>query len=256
MLQVVKIGGNVIEDEKQLSQFLNLFSKLKGPKILVHGGGKRATALLKKLGIEPRMHQGRRITDQDTLEVATMVYGGLVNKKMVAQLQALGVNAIGLSGADANSILAHKRPIKEVDYGFAGDVDTVQHETLAQLLELKLTPVFCALTHDGNGQLLNTNADTIAAELAIGLSHHHDVCLNYCFELTGVLRDLNDPDSLIPKVNNTTYDALQKEGIIAEGMLPKMKNCYHALNNGVKQVKIGNLNLLDQNQKIFTEITL
>jgi acetylglutamate kinase len=256
MLRIVKIGGNVIEVEKELSKFLSLFAAISGPKILVHGGGKKASNLLPKLGITPHMHNGRRITDEATLEVVTMVYAGLVNKKLVAQLQSLGVNAIGMSGADANSILAHKRVVTDIDYGYAGDVDKVDGKMLTALIDLGLTPVFCALTHDKKGQLLNTNADTIAATIAEGMSPYMDVELNYCFELPGVLKNINDPESLIPKIDSDSYKVLQEDGIIATGMLPKMKNCFEALKGGVKIVKIGNLNMLEPNVELFTEIIL
>ena len=189
-LSVVKIGGNVIEDEKALDVFLTVFSKLEGLKILVHGGGKLATQLATKLGIESKMIDGRRITDAETVDIITMVYGGLANKKIVAQLQAKNTNAIGLSGADGNSIQAHKRPVKEIDYGFVGDIDSVNSGLLTKLLSADLTPIFCALSHDGAGQLLNTNADTIASEIAIGMASSYETTLYYCFEKKGVLMDI------------------------------------------------------------------
>lgn len=255
-LSIVKIGGNIIEDSDALDQFLTLFAQLPGHKILVHGGGKKATQLLPKLGIEPKMVNGRRITDAATLEVVTMVYGGLVNKNVVAQLQAKGVNAIGLSGADANTIQAQKRPVTEIDYGFAGDVKGVDGKTISQLINLGLTPVFCALTHNQKGQLLNTNADTITSEVAIGLSDFYNTTIYYCFELDGVLEDINRKDSVIKYIDTTTYDALVAKGIIADGMLPKMHNCFHALNNGVKQVKIGNLGMFQTANTNYTTLVL
>ena len=186
-LKVIKIGGNIIDKEKTLSDFLIEFSKLNGPKILVHGGGKLATKLANQLGIEVKMTNGRRITDADTLNIITMVYAGKINKNIVAKLQALNCNSIGFSGADGNSVVSYKRPIKEVDFGFVGDVEKVNTSILNVLLKNRVTPVFCALTHDGNGQLLNTNADTIASELAIGIANHFNTELYYCFEKSGVL---------------------------------------------------------------------
>lgn len=255
-LSVFKIGGNIIEDEAELQKFLQFFSLMDSPKILVHGGGKKASELLTKLGIEPKMIDGRRITDNDTLDVAVMVYGGLVNKKIVAKLQALNTNAIGLSGADANSVQAYKRPVKEVDYGFAGDVEVIAAKTISAMLSIGLTPVFCALTHDKKGQLLNTNADTIAAELSIGLSDRYKVVLNYCFELKGVLSDIDDENSLIKKIDSNSYEDLVSQGIIANGMLPKLHNCFHALKKGVNEVRIGNLGLFDNEDTNYTRLVL
>ncbi|MEN1784547.1 MAG: acetylglutamate kinase [Bacteroidota bacterium] len=255
-LNIVKIGGNLIEDPVALQQFLECFAALSGPKLLVHGGGKKAAALLPQLGITPKMVDGRRITDEATLDVVVMVYGGLINKTLVAQLQALSVNAIGMSGADANSIQAHKRPVKEIDYGFAGDVESVNAETIAQLLQLGLTPVFCALTHDQQGQLLNTNADTIAAVLAIGLSTHFRTILNYCFELNGVLCNLEDKNSVIKQIDTPTYQQLLADGTIAAGMLPKLHNCFDALQQGVSEVRIGNLGLFKKEKAIYTRLVL
>lgn len=255
-LSIVKIGGNVIESKDALKKFLGFFSKIKGPKILVHGGGKLATHLLQRLEIEPKMVGGRRITDAESLDVITMVYGGLTNKNMVAQLQALNCNAIGLSGADGNTIIAHKRPVKEIDYGFAGDVDGINAGLLSHLLTLGLTPVFCALTHDGKGQLLNTNADTIASEVAIGLSQLYDTTLYFCFEKKGVLRDVADDDSVIKHIDSAVYDSLLKQGIIADGMLPKLENCFHALRHQVVKVCIGNISMLEENASPYTTITL
>jgi len=245
-LSIIKIGGNIIEDKAELQRFLSLFSHLNGPKILVHGGGKKATQMLPKLGIEPKMVNGRRITDEATLEVVTMVYGGLVNKNVVAKLQALGCNALGMSGADANAIMAHKRPVKDIDYGFAGDVDSVSAETITKILNIGLTPIFCALTHNQKGQLLNTNADTIASTVSIGLSDYFDTTLFYCFELDGVLKNINDKTSIIRKIDSGSYKNLLDEGIIADGMLPKMHNCFHALKEGVSEVRIGNLGLFEK----------
>lgn len=256
LLSIIKIGGNVIENKTELSKFLTLFCSLEGFKILVHGGGKLATEIAKKMGIESNMVGGRRVTDQQSLEVITMVYAGLTNKNIVAQLQAKNCNAIGMSGADGNAIQAHKRPVKDIDYGFAGDVDGVNEGLLSHLLTLGLTPVFCAMTHDGKGQLLNTNADTIASELAIGLGGRYETTLYYCFEKNGVLKEVSDDLSVIEHIDTRTYKDLLEQGIIADGMLPKMTNCFHALNNGVTKVCIGNMSMLVKKEKLYTTITL
>ncbi|TDS12535.1 N-acetylglutamate kinase [Maribacter caenipelagi] len=255
-LSVVKIGGNVIEDENALDTFLTAFSKIEGLKILVHGGGKLATQLATKLGIESNMVDGRRITDAETVDVITMVYGGLANKKIVAQLQAKNINAIGLSGADGNSIQAHKRPVKEIDYGFVGDIEGVNPELISNLLSINLTPIFCALSHDGAGQLLNTNADTIASEIAIGMASTYETTLYYCFEKKGVLMDVADDNSVVKHINTATYQKLLSDNIIADGMLPKLHNCFHALNNTVSKVCLGDVTMLDKNTELFTTIKL
>tara|TARA_R110000868_G_scaffold5985_6_gene34767 strand:+ start:24916 stop:25692 length:777 start_codon:yes stop_codon:yes gene_type:complete len=255
-LKIVKIGGNIIEDDGSLKAFLKLFSKLKGHKILVHGGGKRATAIAAKLGIESKMVHGRRITDAETLEVITMVYGGLVNKNIVAQLQALKVDAIGLTGADINSISSKKRPIKEVDFGFVGDVKKVAHKSIDKLIKADFTPVFCAITHDGNGQLLNTNADTITSQVAVGMSYLYETSIYYCFELNGVLKDINDKHSVIKHIDSKVYSELLEQRIIADGMLPKLENCFDALKHGVKTINMGNTSMLTQENDNFTRITL
>jgi len=255
-LSIVKIGGNVIENKEELSKFLSLFSKLKGMKILVHGGGKLATQLADKLGIESKLVGGRRITNEDTLELITMVYAGLTNKNIVAELQKNNCNAIGLSGADGDVIQAHKRPVKEIDYGFAGDVDGVNSNMISKLLEAGLNPVFCAMTHDGNGQLLNTNADTIASELAIGMSELYDITLYYCFEKKGVLKDLADDNSVVQHIDPEKYKSLLNDGTIADGMLPKLENCFHALNKNVGKVCIGHPAMLNSENELFTTITL
>ncbi|MBT3741797.1 MAG: acetylglutamate kinase [Polaribacter sp.] len=255
-LSIIKIGGNIIEDEISLNKFLKLFSNLEGNKILVHGGGKRATHIASKLGIESKMVKGRRVTDPETLEVITMVYGGLVNKNVVAKLQALGTDAIGLTGADINSIQSDKRPVKDIDFGFVGDVKKVASKSINKLLKADFTPVFCAITHDGNGQLLNTNADTIASKIAVGMSEIYDTSIYYCFELNGVLEDFNDKESIIKKINSENYQKLLKEGIISDGMIPKLDNCFDALNSGVQKVHIGNTSMLTKENNIFTTITL
>ncbi|ARV16792.1 acetylglutamate kinase [Polaribacter sp. SA4-12] len=255
-LSIVKIGGNIIEDETSLNAFLKLFANLEGKKILVHGGGKRATHIASKLGIESKMINGRRITDAETLEVITMVYGGLVNKNVVAKLQALHIDAIGLTGADINSIQSEKRPIKEVDFGFVGDVKKVAHNSIDKLIKADFTPVFCAITHDGNGQLLNTNADTIASTIAVGMSEIYESSIYYCFELNGVLRDFNDKNSVVKLINSKTYQELLEDKIITDGMLPKLENCFDALKNGVHKVNMGNTTMLTNENDNFTTITL
>lgn len=255
-LSIVKIGGNIIEDKSSLIGFLKLFSKLEGKKILVHGGGKLATQMASKLGIASKMVNGRRITDAETLEVITMVYGGLVNKNVVAQLQSLSINAIGLTGADANSVISDKRPIKEVDFGFVGDVKKVTHNSIDKLIQADFTPVFCAITHDGKGQLLNTNADTIASQVAIGMSNLYETSMYYCFELNGVLKDINDKSSVIKHINSKLYKELLAQGIIADGMLPKLENCFDALKHGVSTINMGNTSMLTKENDNFTKITL
>ncbi|SKB30163.1 acetylglutamate kinase [Maribacter arcticus] len=255
-LSIVKIGGNVIEDEKALDIFLTAFSKLEGLKILVHGGGKLATQLATRLGIKSNLVDGRRITDKATVDIITMVYAGLANKKIVAQLQSKKVNAIGLSGADGNSIQAHKRPVKDIDYGFVGDIDGVNSELLKNFLSINLTPVFCAISHDGKGQLLNTNADTITSEIAIAMASDFDTTLYYCFEKKGVLLDINNSESVVKYINTAKYKELLSQGIIADGMLPKLHNCFHALENDVEKVCLGDDSMLDKNAELFTTLTL
>lgn len=256
VLSIVKIGGNIIENEKELARFLSLFSQINGPKILVHGGGKKATAMADKLGIKTTMVLGRRITDKKNLEVAVMTYGGLLNKSIVASLQALKCNAIGLSGADAGIIRAVKRPVEIVDFGFVGDIESVHTETLLTFLQTGLVPVFCALSHDGKGQLLNTNADTIASELAIAMSAEYTTSLYYCFEKPGVLSDISSDNSVISHINKQTYFSLLKEHTIAGGMLPKLENCFYALDHSVHKVCIGNLQMLLPNSSTYTTLTL
>ncbi|MFQ3296873.1 MAG: acetylglutamate kinase [Polaribacter sp.] len=255
-LSIIKIGGNIIEDETSLDAFLKLFSNLEGKKILVHGGGKRATAMASKLGIPSKMINGRRITDKETLEVITMVYGGLVNKNIVAKLQALRVDAIGLTGADINSIKSDKRQVTTIDYGFVGDVKEVASNAIDRLIKANFTPVFCAITHDGNGQLLNTNADTIASQVAIGMSKIYETSIYYCFELNGVLRDIKDKNSVVKHLNSKTYQELLKDGIIADGMLPKLDNCFDALTHGVHKVHLGNTAMFTKENNFFTTITI
>lgn len=253
---VVKIGGNVINDPLKLESFLKDFSDMEGMKILVHGGGKRATEMAADLGLKTKMIGGRRVTDAKGLEIVTMVYAGLLNKNIVAKLQATDCNAIGLSGADADLIRAHKRKVKEVDYGFAGDVDAIAGKTLIFFLNHGLVPVFSAITHDKKGQLLNTNADTIASELAKGLAADFEVELIYCFEKMGVLKELEDQDSVIEKIDKSYYSKLKADQVIVEGMLPKLDNCFDALQNGVQKVLIGLPELIGNRSLIHTRLTL
>ena len=238
-LTIVKVGGAVVEDELQLSQLLKDFGAIEGRKVLVHGGGRKATKMAERLGIETKMVNGRRITDAAMLEVVTMVYGGLVNKYLVAQLQANGINALGLTGADANVILSHKRPLKDgIDYGFVGDVDYVAHQTLAHLIEAGITPVMAPLTHDGKGHILNTNADTIASETARALANIYDVTLIFSFEKKGVLSNPDDNDSVIPVITKEDFERYKADGTISGGMLPKIENALRAVEAGVSRVII------------------
>jgi acetylglutamate kinase len=239
-LLVIKIGGNIIDDNEKLSSFLKSFAAVNEKKVLVHGGGKLATKLAGELGIQQQLIDGRRITDAETLKIVAMVYAGLINKTIVAQLQAAGNNAIGLSGADGNAILAHKRKVKEFDYGFVGDVDEINKGLLHGFLEQGLQPVLAPITHDGKGQLLNTNADTIAQETAKGLSAYYDVQLVYSFEKAGVLWDADDEGSVIPVMSKTKYTELKEKGLVFAGMIPKLDNAFAALDNGVQKVIIGN----------------
>jgi acetylglutamate kinase len=240
-LFILKIGGKLIEDETLLNEALQAFASQSGFKMLIHGGGKRASEVSQQLGIPVQMVNGRRITDAATLEVAIMVYAGLANKTIVAKLQSLQCNAIGLSGADANGIVAHKRPVISMDYGFVGDVDAVNVPLIQTFLRANLIPVFCAITHDGNGQLLNTNADTIATQLATALAPFYKVSLNFCFEKPGVLLNSTDDNAIIPNLNQADYQLYVKTGVITDGMLPKLDNAFEALKKGVKAVRIGDV---------------
>ena len=255
-LTIVKVGGNVINNPEALESFLTDFAKVEGNKILVHGGGKRATQLAADLGIEATMINGRRVTDTTTLEIVTMVYAGLLNKNITATLQKFNCNALGLSGADGNSIQAHKRIVKDIDYGFAGDVDGINATNISTFIEGGMTPVFCAITHDGNGQLLNTNADTIASTIAVGMSEKYEISLIYTFEKNGVLTSVNDDNSVITDIDSLKYEQLKEEGIITDGMLPKMENCFDALNKGVSEVIIGNPTVVINKEQLFTTLTL
>lgn len=238
-LYIIKIGGNIIDDETKLLSFLGAFAALKEKKILVHGGGKLATRMAEKMGIEQQMIEGRRITDAETLKIVTMVYTGYINKNIIARLQALNCNAMGLSGTDGNAILAHKREHPVMDYGFVGDVDIVNSSLLQSLVEKSITPVLAPITHDGKGQLLNTNADTIAQETAKAMSTTYDVQLIYSFEKAGVLSDLDDESSVIRSITPQSYKDLKGSGKIFSGMIPKLDNAFTALNSGVKKVIIG-----------------
>ena len=237
-LTVIKVGGKIVEEEATLLQLLNDFAAISGHKVLVHGGGRSATKIAAQLGIESKMVNGRRITDAETLKVVTMVYGGLVNKNIVAGLQARGVNALGLTGADMNVIRSVKRPVKEVDYGFVGDVEKVDASLLADLIHKGVVPVMAPLTHDGQGNMLNTNADTIAGETAKALSALFDVTLVYCFEKKGVLANPDDDDSVIPLITRADFARLVADGTVAGGMLPKLENAFNAISAGVSRVNI------------------
>lgn len=242
-ITVIKVGGAVVEQPASLSTLLDQFVRLEGPKVLVHGGGRSATALATQLGIESQMVGGRRITDAHMLRVVTMVYGGLVNKNIVAQLQARGVNALGLTGADLNLIRAHRRPVtpEGIDFGFVGDVDSADGPRLHQLLGSGIVPVIAPLTHDGQGNLLNTNADTMAMTVAAALSAAQaPVSLTFCFELPGVLRNPTDPSSLIGHLTETEFRSLVADGTISGGMIPKLENAFRALQQGVSSVRITN----------------
>jgi acetylglutamate kinase len=254
-LQVVKVGGNVIENRESLSDFLIDFTKIRGAKILVHGGGKEATQMAHKLNIPVQIIEGRRVTDKANLEIISMLYAGKLNKTIVALLQAYNCDSLGLTGADGNSVVAEKRSSKPIDFGFVGDVISVNSALFNLLLNQKITPVCCAITHDKNGQLLNTNADTIASEIASSMSAYYEVTLSYCFEKKGVLKKLIDEDSVIPSINSNQYEYLKKEGIINEGMLPKIKNCFEALKKGVTKVRIGNSKMITESIA-YTQIKL
>ena len=254
-LNVVKVGGAVIEEEAKLLTFLKYFAALKGPKILVHGGGKKASLWAEKMGIPVQMKDGRRITDAATLELISGIYAGQVNKTIVAHLQAFGCNALGLSGVDGNAIRADKRPVKAIDYGFVGDVKQVNAHLYQQLLAESLVPVCCALTHDGNGQLLNTNADTITAAIGKALAKQFATKISYCFELPGVMEDIHQADSLIEKINLESYQNLLLNNTLSAGMLPKLHNAFDALQAGVTEVAIGSTKMINENIP-YTSITL
>ena len=248
-LTIVKVGGAVVEDEAQLRQLLTDFIAIKGAKILVHGGGRRATTIAGKLGIETKMVEGRRITDAEMLEVVMMVYGGLVNKHIVASLQAMGADAIGLTGADANVIQAHRRPLKNgIDYGFVGDVDKVESSKIAHFIDKNIVPVIAPLTHDGQGNMLNTNADTMASEMAKAMAAHYDVTLLFAFEKPGVLANPDDDTSVISSITRDDFVRLKADGTISGGMLPKIENALQAIDAGVRRVVITSAKAIDGQQ--------
>ena len=247
-LTIVKVGGAVVEDETQLTQLLKDFSAISGRKVLIHGGGRRATQVAASLGIESKMVGGRRITDADMLSVVTMVYGGLVNKNLVARLQANGVNALGLTGADIDVIRSHKRPLKDgIDFGFVGDVDKADGQMLSRLIEAGITLVMAPLTHDGQGNILNTNADTIASETAKALAPFYDVTLIYSFEKKGVLSNPDDDNSVIPTITRADFERYKADGTISGGMLPKIENALSAIDKGVNRVIITLATAIDGN---------
>lgn len=237
-LTLIKVGGKIVEEPDTLQQLLRDFSSIEGHKVLVHGGGRSATKIASQLGIDSQMVNGRRITDTEMLKVVTMVYGGLVNKNIVAGLQALQVNALGLTGADMNIMRSDKRPVKDVDYGFVGDVKEVNADVLASLIQQGIVPVLAPLTHDKQGHMLNTNADTIAGEAAKALAKYFDVTLMFCFEKKGVLLNENDDESVIPEIDRASFQKYVAEGIIQGGMIPKLENAFQAIDAGVKEVII------------------
>ncbi len=243
-LLIIKVGGRVVEEANKLESFLNDFSSLPSPKILVHGGGRSATAMAEKLGVETKMVEGRRITDEPMLDIVTMVYAGLVNKNVIAGLQAHNQNALGLTGADLNIIKSKKRTNSIIDYGYVGDIEQVDAKALASLLGKGVVPVIAPITHNGKGTLLNTNADTIASALAVALAEFYDITLNFCFELPGVLADINDPNSLISIITPEDYQKLKTDGIIDGGMIPKLDNSFDALKKGVSRIRITNADAL------------
>lgn len=255
-ITVVKVGGGIVEDEKSLNALLDKFAKIEGLKVLVHGGGRSATKVAEQLGIAQTMIGGRRITDAETLKVVTMVYAGLVNKNIVAQLQARGVNALGLTGADMNVIVSHKRPIKQVkmedgsvqpvDYGFVGDIDRVNADLLADLIAKGVVPVMSPIGHDCQGNLLNTNADTIASTVAVALAKHFEVTLMFCFEKRGVLRNPDDDNSVIPEIVASDFARLVEDGVVSGGMLPKLENSFEAIRQGVREVIITHADQIDR----------
>lgn len=253
-IQVIKIGGNVIDNDAKLADFLTHFASIETPKILIHGGGKIATEFNQKLGNQSVLIEGRRVTSLTELDTVVMTYAGIINKKIVSLLQGQSCNALGLSGADANCILSTKRSPEPIDYGFVGDVTAINSDFIQLLMENGITPVFCAISHDGKGQLLNTNADTIASELAIALSEFYATELIYCFEKNGVLADIDNEDSVIEIITQNDYKQLKSEKIISSGMLPKLDNCFHALSKNVSKVIIRNADLASNST--HTQLTL
>lgn len=237
-LTIIKVGGKIVENSESLNSLLKDFAAVEGKKLLVHGGGRSATQMAARLGVETKMVDGRRITDEAMLEVVTMVYGGLVNKRIVAGLQAIGIDAVGLTGADMNIVLSDKRKVSAVDYGWVGDVKRVNAEAVATLIESGCCPVVAPLTHDGCGHMLNTNADTMAGEMAKAMAAHYDVTLMFCFEKPGVLADENDDSSLIPTITPAVLDDLKRRGVVSGGMIPKLDNAIACVSAGVESVVI------------------
>jgi acetylglutamate kinase len=248
-LHIVKIGGNIIDAPEALTTFLASFASIEGPKLLVHGGGKIATSMAANLGIQSQMIDGRRVTDAESLRIVTMVYAGWINKSIVASLQALQCNAIGLAGPDGGFVVSKKRNPLPIDYGFVGDIEHVKASGLAGLIDAGLSPVFAPITADTSGQLLNTNADTMAQALAIALSEHFEVTLTYCFEKQGVLMDPNDDDSVIPQINQANFAQLKADGIVSAGMIPKLENALKAIAQGVQTVRLCHADFVSQPDK-------
>jgi len=253
-LIIIKIGSHILDDASLLEECLDNFSKIKEKKILIHGGGDYATRLSDKMEVSVQKVEGRRITTKETLEVVTMAYAGKINKSIVTALQALGCNGIGLTGADGNCIQCHKREVTEVDYGFAGDIDNINTELIESFLNLNLTPVFCAITHDQKGQLLNTNADTIASEIATAFSKHYRVELKYLSKQKGVLKDMDDKDSVILNINEQKFKKLKEENTITGGMLPKIETALKSVLNGVYKISIGDSSILSDSKGSYTTI--
>ncbi len=256
-INVVKIGGNVIDDPAALTEFIDIFSSLEGPKVLVHGGGKEATRLSKAMGIETTMIEGRRVTDRPTLDIVVMTYAGLINKRIVSQLQAAGCDALGFSGADGNIIKASRRRANPIDYGFVGDIEPkdVNDRLIRILLEAGITPVICAICHDGNGTLLNCNADSVAAAVAIGCSRIAPSVLTYCFEKAGVLADVEDDSSVIPLITEESFRQLKENGTIVKGMIPKLTNALDSAAKGVSEVRICKAEALNSEAGTFIRLS-
>lgn len=244
-LTIIKVGGKIVEEQESLNNLLDRFATIEGCKILIHGGGRSATRIAEKLGIESHMIDGRRITDEPMLQVVTMVYGGLVNKNIVAGFQARGVNALGLTGADCNVLQAHKRISDSIDWGYVGDIDKANGAILHKIIKQGIVPIMAPLTHDGKGNLLNTNADTIASETAKGAADYYNVTLIYCFEHPGVMRNPDDPASIIPQIDSESYKILLDEGVVSGGMIPKIDNAFNALKGGVSKVIITKADAID-----------
>lgn len=239
-INIIKIGGNVVDNESLLDLFLKDFAAITGPKILIHGGGNLTTKFAQRLNIPQKMVKGRRVTDKATLELAVMIYSGLINKNIVSKLQSMNCDAMGFCGADGNVIKSKKRRLSDIDFGFVGDIDSdgINSKKIDQFLQLDIVPVFSAITHDGNGNLLNTNADTIASKIAIAMSQNYDTYLTYCFEKKGVLSDVKDEDSILQSIHISEYEKLKKRKVISDGMIPKLDNAFAAISNGVSGVKI------------------